>query len=182
MGALPLYTYATDIDLVTIRCIPCTSGKPKGSPKIVPIPDILKFRWEIVSGRGSLISATREVKQYTTGSSGSMSRQLSVMGGYWPYRSQAVAEGPSVVYIAPQPPECNVIEEREWDGTRVMKRKESIEEVVAVKLTVYDLQGKVEQLDDREKEGRGVTKIIKIRVVDSEFYEMIRSVRLAQNS
>lgn len=175
-GALPLYAYATDIDSVVVRCIPCTSGRTKTSPKVVPIPDNLKFEWEIVSGRGSLISAARETKQII-GSGTSTSHQLATtMGGYWPYRSQAVAEGPSVIYAAPPPPECNMVEEKGWGGSKRMKRKKRVEEVVTVKLTVYDLQGKVEQLDDRGKEGRGVTKTIRIRVVDDEFSSMMRSV------
>ena len=175
-GALPLYAHATDIDSVVVRCIPCGSGESKTSPKVVPIPDTLKFEWEIVSGGGSLISAARETEQIV-GSGTSTSHQLAtIMEGYWPYRSQAVAEGPSVIYAAPQPPECNMVEERKWDGSKRMRRKKKVEEVVTVKLTVYDLQGKVEQLDDRGKEGRGVTKTIKIRVVDDEFSSMMRSV------
>ncbi len=174
-GILPLWACATDMDSVMVRCITCASSELEASStKIVPIPDTLKYRWEIVAGRGSLISAADELELFASGSAASISHQLGSVEGYWPYRSQAFADGPSVIYAAPQPPECNMTAEK---GSQRMERRKRVEEVVTLKLTVYDLQGKVEQIDDRGKEGRGVTKIIKIRVADEDLLREGKSVR-----
>lgn len=162
-GYLPLVAAAVDKDYLIVECreVDCDTGKTVSKQQVkIPLPDIPVYRWEIVKGRGSFLTNPQ-----------------------YPHSHSATAEGPAVVYVAPPPPTCNNFipsrfrkydEKRDAYGEFAILRSEDypLEEEIIIRLTVDDLQRKVEELDDPAGY-KPVEKILKIKVTDNiDFVEL----------
>jgi hypothetical protein len=81
-GKVPLVVNAVDTDLLTVTCQKLGCGPnpcpPCSSQVVVPLPGTLRYRWELVSGAGELVSTPP-----------------------YPHRHSAIAIGPASIYKAP---------------------------------------------------------------------------------
>jgi len=153
-GYFPLVAKAIDKDYLIATCyeIDCRSGKVTDEKEMkIVLPDMLRYRWEIIKGRGSLLTSPQ-----------------------FPHEHSATAEGPAVIYVAPPPPKNHYKFVEEYPLLLVNGRPQRFipEEEVLIKLVVDDIQKKVEDLDDPDLKPRPVFEgIIKIKISDRNWYK-----------